>query len=429
MDTVEQLLMTGILIILLLLSGFFSASETAFMSLSKIKLRNMEESGVKGIRLLLKLLEDESKLLTAILIGNNIVNIGASALATSLFMDIFNGAHSGVALATFVMTIAVLIFGEITPKSMSNNDPEKVALRVSKPLSVIVLILTPFVFIFDKIRILIFKVLRIEDKSMQPTITEEELKTLVTVSHEEGVIECEEHEIINNVFEFGEKQAKEAMINRLDIVGISKDCSYQELIDLFKEEKFTRMPVYDGTMDSIVGVINIKDIVFLNESEKDNFEITKYTREAFYTYEYKKISELLEDMKKEKVQLAIVVDEYGATSGLITIENLLEEIVGDIEDEYDQEEDSIVEVCENEYVVDGSVGIDEVNHVIGLKLKSEDFDSIGGYLIEYIGGFPELGEEIELENVKFAIEDMDKVKINKIRITKLLSEEVALDNE
>lgn len=418
MDTVERLLMVSTLIILLVGSGFFSASETAFMSLNKIKLRNMEESGVKKVKLLLKLLEDESKLLTTILIGNNIVNIAASSLATSLFMDIYDGASAGIAIATFVMTLLVLIFGEITPKSISNNDPEKVALAIVKPLSLMVFLLTPFVRIFDGIRSLIFKVLRIEDKSTQPTITEEELKTLVTVSHEEGVIECEEHEIINNVFKFGDKQAKEAMINRLDIVAVSKDCSYRELMDTFKEEKFTRMPVYDETIDSMVGLINIKDIIFIDDSEKENFNIERYIREPFYTYEYKKISELLEDMKKEKVQLAIVVDEYGATSGLITIENLLEEIVGDIEDEYDQEEEVITKVSENEYIVDGSVSIDEVNEVLELDLKSEDFDSIGGYLIEKVNGFPELNQNIELEDLVFIIEDIDKVKINKIRILK-----------
>ena len=337
-----------LLIILLIGSGFFSASETALMSLSKIKMRHMEEDGVKGAKLVSTLIEDSNRLLTSILIGNNIVNIAATSITTSLFTAML-GAQ-GVAIATGLMTVLVLIFGEITPKTISANNPEKASLVVAKPIKFFVTILTPIVWIFNIITKVIFKLFGVDDKGVKPFITEEELKTMVNVSHEEGLLEMEEREIINNVFEFGDMQAKEAMVQRLDIVAIDMEDSYEEIIDLFKTEKLSRMPVYEETIDDIIGILNIKDIIFLSDEEIENFDIKKYMREAFFTYEFKKITQLLEEMKKDKSQMAIVVDEYGGTAGLITIEDLVEVIVGDIEDEYDEEEDEIQVISPNEFL-------------------------------------------------------------------------------
>ena len=368
-----------LLIILLIGSGFFSASETALMSLSKIKMRHMEEDGVKGAKLVSTLIEDSNRLLTSILIGNNIVNIAATSITTSLFTAML-GAQ-GVAIATGLMTVLVLIFGEITPKTISANNPEKASLVVAKPIKFFVTILTPIVWIFNIITKVIFKLFGVDDKGVKPFITEEELKTMVNVSHEEGLLEMEEREIINNVFEFGDMQAKEAMVQRLDIVAIDMEDSYEEIIDLFKTEKLSRMPVYEETIDDIIGILNIKDIIFLSDEEIENFDIKKYMREAFFTYEFKKITQLLEEMKKDKSQMAIVVDEYGGTAGLITIEDLVEVIVGDIEDEYDEEEDEIQVISPNEFLVDGSTKISDVNEILNIELESEEFDSIGGYII------------------------------------------------
>ena len=226
----------------------------------------------------------------------------------------------------------------------------------------------------------------------------------------------EEREIINNVFEFGDMQAKEAMVQRLDIVAIDMEDSYEEIIDLFKTEKLSRMPVYEETIDDIIGILNIKDIIFLSDEEIENFDIKKYMREAFFTYEFKKITQLLEEMKKDKSQMAIVVDEYGGTAGLITIEDLVEVIVGDIEDEYDEEEDEIQVISPNEFLVDGSTKISDVNEILNIELESEEFDSIGGYIIGYIRHIPEENEIIEMDNIKFNIESVDKNRIKKIRI-------------
>ena len=403
-----------LLVILLVGSGFFSASETALMSLSRIKMRHMEEDGVKGAKLVSSLVEDSNRLLTSILIGNNIVNIAATSIATSLFTATL-GAQ-GVAMATGVMTVLVLIFGEITPKTISANNPEKASLVVSKPIKFFVIILTPVVWVFNIITKVIFKLFGVDDNGVKPFITEEELKTMVNVSHEEGLLEIEEREIINNVFEFGDMQAKEAMVQRLDIVAIDMEDSYDEIIELFKTEKLSRMPVYEETIDDIIGTLNIKDIIFLSDEEIENFDIKKYIRDPFFTYEFKKITQLLEEMKKDISQMAIVVDEYGGTAGLITIEDLVEVIVGDIEDEYDEEEDEIQVINSNEFLVEGSTKISDVNEVLGIELESEEFDSIGGYIIGYIKHIPEENEVIEVDGIKFNIESVDKNRIKKIRI-------------
>ena len=276
---------------------------------------------------------------------------------------------NGVPLATAVMTVLVLIFGEITPKTIAANNSEKVAVFVSKPIKLVIFIVRPIVWIFNIITNVIFKLLGVKDKGSQPYITEEELKTMVNVGHEEGVLEIEEREIINNVFQFGDMQAKEAMVQRLDMIAINSEDKYEEIIEIFKNEKFSRMPVYNESIDDIIGILNIKDIIFLSDEEIQQFNIKDYIREPFFTYEFKKITQLLEEMKIEKSQMAIVVDEYGGTAGLITIEDLVEVIVGDIEDEYDEEEEEIQVIKEDEYIVDGSIKITDVNELIGVRLE------------------------------------------------------------
>ena len=384
------------------------------MSLSKIRIRYMEDEGVKGAKLVGSLIEKSSDLLSSILVGNNIVNIAATSVSTSLFINIFG--DGGVAIATAVMTVLVLVFGEITPKTIAANSPEKVAVVVSKPISIIMKITKPIVWIFNLLTGIIFKIMGIDNDGVKPFITEEELKAMVNVSHEEGVLEMEEREIINNVFQFGDMQAKEAMIQRLDMVAIDIEDSYDEIIELFKSEKLSRLPVYQESIDDIVGILNIKDIIFLSDEEIENFDIKDYVREAFFTYEFKKITQLLEEMKKEKTQMAIVVDEYGGTAGLLTIEDLVEVIVGDIDDEYDEEEEEIVKINDNEYLVEGSTKISDVNEQLGINLESEEFDSIGGFIIGYLKRIPEENEIIEVEDVKFKVESIDKNRINKIRI-------------
>ncbi|HBF6738499.1 TPA: HlyC/CorC family transporter [Clostridioides difficile] len=414
LESPNNLIQIIFLIVLLIGSAFFSASETALMSLSKIRIRYMQDEGVKGAKLVSSLIENPNKLLSSILVGNNVVNIAATSISTSLFIGLMG--EKGVALATAVMTVLVLIFGEITPKTIAANNSEKVSLLVSKPIKAIIFILRPIVWIFNIITNIIFKLFGITNKGAKSFITEEELKTMVNVSHEEGVLEMEEREIINNVFEFGDMQAKNAMVQRIDMVAIDMEDSYDEIIQVFKTEKLSRMPVYEETIDDIVGILNIKDIIFLSDEEIESFDIKNYMREPFFTYEFKKITQLLEEMKLEKSQMAIVVDEYGGTSGLLTIEDLVEVIVGDIEDEYDEEEDEIQVIKEDEYIVDGSTKIGDVNELIGVNLESEEFDSIGGFIIGHLSRLPEENEVIEVDNIRFCIESIEKNRIKKIRI-------------
>lgn len=402
-----------LLIILLILSGFFSASETALMSLSKIRIRHMVDEGIKGAKLLEKLLEDPNKLLGGILIGNNIVNIGASSLASTLAYRIFG--DSGVAVATGIMTILVLIFGEITPKSLAKQNAEKISLLVAPIINFVVIIFKPFVWLFSNVSGLIIKLFGGDLSKTEPFITEEELKTMVDVSEEEGVLEVEEKEMIFNVFEFGDLQVKDIMVQRVNVVAVNVTSTYEEVLKVIKDEQFSRIPVYNESIDDIVGVLNVKDLILL-ESDKENFDVTKYMREPFRTFEFKKITELFSEMKTTRNHIAVVLDEYGGTVGIVTIEDLIEEIVGEIEDEYDERDKDIEVIKENEFVVDGSTRLSDLSDMIGFEIESEDFDSIGGYVIGYLGRMPKVGEEIKTNKFRVIVEEIDRNRIKKVRI-------------
>lgn len=400
-----------VLLVLICFSAFFSASETALTSLSKIRLRNMVDDNIKNADKVAKATDNPGKLLSTILIGNNIVNICASSIATAIAISI--DPVKGVGIATVFMTVVVLIFGEITPKTIAAQNSEKVSLRFAGPIIIITKLLTPFVVIFNALTGVIVKLFGADPSKKTPLITEAELKTMVDVSHEEGVLETEERQMINNVFEFGDSKAKDVMTPRTDIEAVKADISREELINFFKEEQFSRAPVYGEDIDDIVGIVYYKDVVF---SPEEGFDIKDYLREAFFTYESKGTSELFRIMRTKRIPVAIVVDEYGGTSGLVTLEDLVEEIVGEISDEYDEVEEDIEVVKEDEYIIDGSAHIDDVNEMIGTHIESEDFDTIGGFVIGVLGTFPEAGETIEYDGIKFVVEEIDKNRIEKLRI-------------
>ncbi|MCJ7688793.1 MAG: hemolysin family protein [Clostridiaceae bacterium] len=401
------------LVVLLMFSAFFSASETALMSLSKIRLRHMVDSETKGAERINKLIKNPSKLLGSILVGNNISNIGASALATSLAINLYG--DSGVGIATIAMTILVLIFAEITPKSLAAQNSEKISLKVSGPISLITFVLNPLITVLIYITNTIIKILGGEIDKVKPFITEEELKTMVSVSHEEGVLEGEEKQMIYNVFEFGDSQAKDVMTPRTDMIVANINSTYQELINIFREEQFSRLPIYEETVDNIIGVLYIKDLIFF-EDGKEEFSIEKHMRVPYFTYEFKSTVDLFADMRAKRVPIAILLDEYGGTSGIVTIEDLVEEIVGDIEDEYDDDEDKIEVIKEDEYIVDGDTKISMINEMIGLNIESEDFDSIGGFVTGLLGRLPTTGETINYNDTKFTIQSTSRNRIVKMKI-------------
>lgn len=402
-----------LLVVLLMFSSFFSASETALMSLSKIRVRHLVDENVKGASRIQKLINDPSKLLGAILIGNNAVNIGASSLMTALFLTKFGEA--GVGIATAVMTVIILIFGEITPKSLAAQNSEKVSFAVAKPIDVITVILSPFIHIMTFITGFLIRLLGGKASGNQISITEDELKTIVNVSHEEGVLEVEERTMIHNVFNFGDTMAKDVMTPRTNMISIDVNCTYAELTEMFKTEQFSRVPVYEESFDNIIGIITIKDFVF-NIEDTPEFHLNKYLRKPFFTYEFKLTTDLLSEMRTARAQIAVVLDEYGGTAGIVTIEDLIEEIVGEIVDEYDEIEKDIVVIREDEYVIDGSTRIEDVNEMIGKHIESEHFDTIGGYVIELVGKLPHEGDVIEDEGIKFIVERVEKNRIEQIRI-------------
>ena len=310
----------------------------------------------------------------------------------------------------------ILIFGEITPKSLAKQNAEGVAIKISRPIAAVVFVCRPFVWLFTKISSFFIKILGGDPDKAEPFITQEELKTLMDVGEEEGVLEGKEKEMIFNVFEFGDLQVKDIMAQRVDIIAESIDASYEEILNGIQEYQFSRIPVYEDNIDNIVGILYAKDLILLNDEDKKNFDVKKLMREPYYTFEFKNIADLFTEMKRTRNHMAIVLDEYGGTVGIVTIEDLIEEIVGDIEDEYDEHQEDIKEIKENEYEVDGSTRLDDLSEIINVKIESDEFDSIGGFVIGILDRLPELNEEILYENLKFIVEEIDKKRIKKIRI-------------
>lgn len=410
-----------ILIILLFLSAFFSSAETCLTTVNKMRMKSLADEKVKNAGLVLKLTENPTKLLSAILIGNNIVNISASSLTTSFAIQLAhklgfsNIVSAFTGLATGILTILVLIFGEIVPKSVATVSSEKLALAYAKPIYAITTVLTPVSFLMNQLSNGLLRLFHV-DPNKQPAITETELRTIVDVSHQEGVIESEERQMITNVVDFGDSLAKDVMVPKMDVAFANIKLSYNELVALYSEYKFTRMPVYSESRDNIVGIINLKDLFFYQGSKKD-FSLAEIMREPYFTYEYKKISELFFEMKQESIPMAIVLDEYGSTSGMLTIEDLIEEIVGEIRDEYDaNEEDEITKIDDETYILLGVAKLNDVDEQLGITLESEDYDSIAGHIINLLDHFPEAGESVSDEFATYTVLEAEKNRIDKVKL-------------
>ncbi len=403
-----------VLVILLALSAFFSSAETALTTVNRLRVRALVDDGDERALVLAKVIDDPGKLLSAILIGNNIVNISASSIATLLATEFFGNAGAGI--ATGVMTLLVLIFGEITPKTMASLKAEKIALSYAKTIYAIMVIFTPLIFILDFLSGGILRLFGIDPDKRDDSVTEEDLRTIVEAGHEDGVLEPEEHKMINNVFDFGDHQAKDIMVPRVDMCFLKLNATYEDFMNLYREEKFTRIPVYEETRDNVIGILNVKDLILYDKSQE--FHVKDFLREAYYTYELKNTSELMMEMRKNSISIAIVLDEYGATAGLVTLEDLIEEIVGDIRDEFDEAEaEEVQKLGEREYLVEGACKLEDLNDMIGLGIESEDYDSIGGIVIEALQHLPSENEEVTLENgTRLIVEKIDKNRIEKLHI-------------
>ncbi len=403
-----------LLAILLLLSAFFSSAETAMTTVSSIRVKPLAQEGDKRANVLMKIKKNSAKMLSAILIGNNIVNILASSLATTLATKAFGSA--GVGIATGIMTLLVLIFGEITPKNLATMHSLDLALSYSRIIWGLMCIMTPLIFVINHLSLGFMKLLHIRIEGSGHLITEQELRTLVDAGRKDGALENEEHKMINNVFDFGDSLVRDVMVPRVDMVCIAESDSYDTIREVFKQEKLTRLPVYREDKDHIVGIINVKDFMFIEDPT--HYDIRDMYFEPYYTYENKRISELMIEMRERSMSLTIVLDEYGSVAGMVTLEDLLEELVGEIRDEYDADEAELIrKIRENEYLVEGALKLDDLNEALGLNLISEDFDSVGGYIIEKLDHLPTVGEKVVSENGDLLrVDKMTHKRIDKIHL-------------
>ena len=400
-----------VLVLLLLLSAFFSSAETSLTTINPIKVRTLIENGNKRAMTLQKVIDQHGKMLSAILIGNNIVNIYASSLATTLALDIW-GSYA-VGIATGILTLLVLLFGEIMPKNIAMFKSEPMALFYAPIIYGLMTILTPVIFIIDHIAGFFLKLLHINPDQKNP-MTETELRTYVDVSHEDGVIESEEKDMIINVFDFSDSVAKDIMIPRIDMVTIEENAGYDELMALFRECMYTRIPVYKDDRDNIIGLVNIKDFILVND--RSTFQVSDIIRDAYYTYEFKKTADLLMEMKQTTNNVAFVLSEYGACAGMITLEDLLEEIVGEIRDEYDEDEDEFIKkVSKDCYLIDGNRKLADINDALGTNLESEDYDSIAGLVLQILDRMPAAGEEVQTpDGIRIKVESLHQNRITKV---------------
>ena len=412
-----------ILLILLLFSSFFSSTETALMSVNKIKLRSLADGGNKRAALALDITENHTaKMLSAILIGNNIVNVSASSLATTLAYS-FGGYM--VSIATLILTVAILVFGEITPKNYATINAEKLTLRYIPVIKFFMTVMTPVIFIINLFSRGIMLILRVDPDAANKAMTEEELRTIVDVSHEDGVIESDEKEMIYNVFDLGDAKAKDIMVPRVHVTFADVNSTFDELIDIFREDKFTRLPVYEETQDNVVGIINMKDLLLYDHDTP--FNIRDFLRKPHFTYEFKDISELLVEMRDSTFNIAIVLDEYGEMAGLITLEDILEEIVGNIQDEYDEEEAEVHRVTDSLYLINGHADPEETLPLLGHELpENMEFDTMSGFVVDLLGYIPEARENpsVQWENTRFTVLNMEENWISRIK-AEILPEQTA----
>lgn len=410
--TTRNIIQLVLIILGVAFSAFFSSSETALTSINTFKIRQMEKNGVKNSHILKKLVDNINKVLTTILIGNNIVNIVTTTISTIFFTDVFG--PKGAVISPIILTIAVLIFGEVTPKNIATSNSEGLALKVSRPIRFFNIILTPASFILGLITNSISK-LFIPENYDSDRVTEEDLKTIVDVSEEQGVINNEESEMINNVFEFGNSDVSDIMTARTNMEAISSDISIDDLKDFLKKSNHSRIPVYGKNIDNILGILHMKDLVSHLAQDKD-WKLVDIIRPAFYVYDNMHIFDLFTTMRQENLSLAIVIDEYGGTSGLVSIEDIVEELVGEIDDEYDTAYETIYKINEKEFLVNPSIHLSDFNDYFDTNLEEIKNDSIGGFVIDKLSRIPRQGDSITVANIEISVLQVDRYKIEMLKV-------------
>ena len=405
----------------IVLSAFFSGTETALFSLNKLQLKKMQKKEENNWRIksIIKLLDDPQRTLISILMGNMFVNISASSLATYLGIKLFG--NIGIGIASGIMIFAILVFGEIIPKSLAVVNNEVISKKVARPIEIISTGLLPLIRFFKMIINIIYYFFGEKGIKEKKEITEEDLITLIEVGKDEGVIEEEEKKMIRNIFEFGDTIVKEVMIPRVDIDCISSDTKLDSILKLIKRMGHSRIPVYEETIDNIIGVLYAKDLLGIYEkwyTSKEKFALKQVIRQAYFVPENKKIDDLLDIFQRDKIQIAIAIDEYGGTAGLVTMEDVVEEVVGEIIDEYDKEI-KLFEITEdNTVIADGNISIEKINHILNIEIPENDFETLGGFIFDLLGRVPKKGEKIKYQNFQVVIERVAKNRIKRVKIVK-----------
>lgn len=400
-----------IIVVCVILSAYFSATETAFSSLNRIRIKNMAENGNKRAKLVLDMTENYDAMLSTILIGNNIVNIACASLATLLFVA-WCGEESGPTVSTVVMTLVVLIFGEVTPKSIAKESPEKFAMFSAPFLRLLMVIFTPFNYLFKQWKKFISLIFKSKDDR---SITEEELLTIVEEAEQEGGIDEGESSLIKSAIEFSELEAQDILTPRVDIEGVSTEATKEEVAEIFTQTGFSRLPLYEDTIDRIVGIVYHKD--FYNYVYGTDKEISSIVRPAIFTTKNTKIDALLKELQKQKLHIAVVLDEYGGTVGIVTLEDILEQLVGDIWDEHDEVTKEFEKISDTEYVISGSASIDEVFDELGVDIDEElDILTVSGWVMDVLSKIPDVGDYFEYQHLNVTVIEMDDKRVEKIRI-------------
>ncbi|MFK4784883.1 hemolysin family protein [Fusobacterium sp. MFO224] len=432
METFHDLVL---LIVLIILSGVFSASETALTAFKSISLEEISDKNPKTGKMLKEWLKKPNDMLTALLLGNNIVNILATSLATAFitqFLAENDMSHSkgvSVFISTAVMTTIILIFGEITPKIIAKNNSSKISSKVIKPIYILSKITKPIIIILTGISKLISRIIGIEINDEMIMITEEDIISYINVGEAEGIIEEEEKDMIQSIVNFGETSAKEVMTPRTSVYAIEGNKTINEIWDDITQLGYSRIPVYNGVLEDVIGLLYVKDLLNAVKEGKIDHPVKEFVRKAFFVPETKPVLKILADFKDSKVHMAIVVDEYGGIVGVVTIEDVVEEIFGEIRDEYDKEEDSIKDLGNDEYEIDARLDIETINKELNVDLPiSEDYESLGGLILNELDEMAKVGDIVTLDNIKLKVKEIKKTRISKIILRKKGDKEQCPEN-
>jgi len=405
-------------IVCLLLSAFFSSSETAFISLQKVRVQHLINNKVRGARLVSRMIEQPEKLLSTILLGNNFVNTAAAALATALAIKLW--PNEGILIATIAVTVILLIFCETTPKTIATRHAEGLALFYARPIEALSWLLTPFVVVLSWIATGFSKMLGGAPVS-RSLASEDEIRTMISMGHKEGTVEEEEAEMLHKVFEFGNRPVREVMVPRTEVIWITKGTKLADFLNLYAQNPLSRFPVYEDNIDNVVGILAVKDILMAQAKGAFNGEntIDDLIRPAYFTPETKRVSELFAEMRDKNFRITVVVDEFGGTAGIVSLSGLMEEIVGPVGDELAAIEKDYETINEYTFQVDGGMRVEEANDEMKLNIpEGDDYETVAGFVLDLLGHIPKQGEQLKYKNFKIVITEMRGMKIEKIRLIK-----------